>query len=126
MGAPASAAMTPTVATTGPGVICPSATALRNWGLVIQWYVWTASACISGMITNPPPNESAPTLNAVHASAPIPPVLIDAGAITASGPWLALGLGHPCRMSSLASPQASSARTRYAPISAAAAVPTAR
>ncbi len=28
---------TATVCTTGPGVIWPSATALRNWPAVIQW-----------------------------------------------------------------------------------------
>ena len=28
---------TATVCTTGPGVICPSATASRNWADVIQW-----------------------------------------------------------------------------------------
>ena len=39
----------------GPGVICPRATVLRNWVSVIQWYWSTASARMSGMITNPPP-----------------------------------------------------------------------
>jgi hypothetical protein len=41
--------------TTGPGVTWPRATALRNCDLVIQWYVVTASCCINGTITNPPP-----------------------------------------------------------------------
>ncbi len=36
------------------------------------------------MITNPPPNDSAPTLNAVHARAPIPPTDNTAVGSTAS------------------------------------------
>src|SRR5215472_12759310 len=60
---------TATVCTTGPGVTWPSATALRNCALVIQCRP-TASACMSGMMTKPPPNDSAPTLNATHAIAP--------------------------------------------------------
>jgi hypothetical protein len=38
-----------------PGVSCPKATALRNSAWVIQPYASTASACMSGMITKPPP-----------------------------------------------------------------------
>jgi hypothetical protein len=37
------------------GVTWPSATALRNCGSVIQWKRSTASPCISGTITKPPP-----------------------------------------------------------------------
>src|ERR1700749_188788 len=47
---------------------------------------------MSGMITKPPPNESAPTLSAVQASAPRPPWATTAkGAMTgrrvAAPPW---------------------------------------
>ena len=68
---PIPAAAQPTSATvcvTGPGVSWPKATAFRNSVSVIQPWRSTASSCISGMITKPPPYESAPTLNAVHAS----------------------------------------------------------
>ena len=44
-----------TVWTTGPGVICPSATALVNSVSVSQPKRSTASARIIGTITNPPP-----------------------------------------------------------------------
>ena len=43
----------------------------------------TASSCISGTITKPPPNESAPTLSAVQARAPMPPE--EAAAVSAPG-----------------------------------------
>jgi hypothetical protein len=55
---PSPAAAQPTSATvwvTGPGVSCPNATAFRNSASVIQPWRSTASSCISGMITKPPP-----------------------------------------------------------------------
>ena len=51
----------------------PSATALRNC-LGHPVVVRTASPCISGTITNPPPKESAPTLSAAQASDQCPAV----------------------------------------------------
>src|SRR6202021_430848 len=39
----------------------------------------TASACMSGMMTKPPPNDSAPTLNATHATEARTPPLSTAG-----------------------------------------------
>lgn len=52
---------------------------MRNWPDVIQWCTETASACVSGMLTKPPPYDRAPTLNAVHASASSPPTAATGG-----------------------------------------------
>ena len=46
---------TATVCTTGPGVSWPKATASTNSARLIQPYASTASDCINGMITKPPP-----------------------------------------------------------------------
>ena len=77
--------------------------------------IWCA--CMSGIITKPPPNEKAPTLSApTQASALSPPA---AGSATASG----RAPGRPlfgsasarCWTAVSASPQASSRATRYSP-----------
>ncbi len=84
---------------------------------VSQWWRSTASACISGTITKPPPYESAPTLRAVHASAPSPPACAArSGSAATSRP------GRETAAIST-SPQPSSTSTRYGPIVAAAAPP---
>ena len=101
------------VATTGPGVIWPSATALRNWALVIQWLTCTASPCISGMITKPPPNDSAPTFSAVHAERS------DARPPRGGGRAVRAHRGYAVvvrRRANSTAPQASSTNTRYGPI----------
>jgi hypothetical protein len=84
----------------------------------------TASACISGMITNPPPNDSAPTLNATHATeARIPPLSAagNSGAITVT----AAGQRR-ARSASSNPPQPSKTSTSQGPIVAAAAPPASR
>ena len=66
-------------------MIWPRATAFRNWPLVIHCRP-TASARISGMITKPPPNDSAPTLNATQATeTSTPPPATAAAARTSAG-----------------------------------------
>jgi len=79
---------------------------------------------MSGMITNPPPNDSAPTLNATHATeARIPPPSAagNSGAIPAA----ALGQRR-ARSASSNPPQPSRTRTSQGPIVAAAAPPASR
>jgi len=104
-------------------VIWPSATAFRNWALVIQCRP-TASACISGMITNPPPNDSAPTLNATQATeARIPPPSVAGN----SGAMPAAAAGQRrARSASSNPPHPSRTRTSQGPIVAAAAPPASR
>ena len=119
---PMPAAAQPTSATvcvTGPGVSCPNATALRNSPSVIQRWRSTASSCISGMATKPPPYESAPTLNAVHAR----PGSAAAAAITTGQ---ACSATRPRRRhASSRKPAASSTSTTYGPMSTVAAHPAA-
>src|SRR5689334_2813289 len=71
------------------------------------------------MITNPPPYDSAPTLNATHASAPSPPV---AAASSGTGAIPATPVARARHASSIA-PQASSASTTHGPASTAAIPP---
>src|SRR6185503_10158488 len=98
----------------------------------------TASARISGMITKPPPNDSAPTLNATQATpASTPPPAAaapSAGSITtpltfpAAAPGPSCPATSPCgrRSASSASPQPSRTSTSHGPMVAAAAPPATR
>src|SRR5882757_2758057 len=77
------------------------------------------------MITKPPPNESAPTFSATHASAPSPPTDADAAPIAGSGshPEACAPDRHAPDTNSSITPQPSSTSTRYGPIVAAETAP---
>src|SRR5262249_34191735 len=83
----------------------------------------TASACISGMITKPPPYARAPTLNATHTRASTPPVA--AAPAVASGhrcPLIPSTRLRACHATST-TPQPTSTRTSHGPTAPAPAPP---
>ena len=85
----------------------------------------TASARISGMMTNPPPNDSAPTLNATHATpARTPPFKAGKNGAMAATP--AGGRHGTRRHASSKNAHPSSTNTSHGPIVADATPPAAR